>query len=190
MSSTVPTLTTPLESTDGRSRHTWPETLSSEVPNNMENTRGFHQLPFRMLVPQVVAAPIFFFPPGPGRVLVGADDGRVDQHPPDLPERRVGGEHLEQGRRPPEATHRRNRLYTASHAPNSAGRSRHGTPVRARYSRASKKSRSGSFGFGPWRVPLGLVDHRPRASQRSSVSMYRIAAAPGSRLEITLLYTG
>ena len=25
-----------------------------QFPNDMENTRGFHQLPFRMLVPQVV----------------------------------------------------------------------------------------------------------------------------------------
>ena len=40
--------------------------------------------------------PAFFPPPGAGGVLVGADDGAVDEHPPDLPEGRVGGEQLEQ----------------------------------------------------------------------------------------------
>jgi hypothetical protein len=40
-------------------------------------------------------------------------------------------------------------LCTASHSPNSAGRSRSGMPVRPRYRTASKNRRSGSRGGWP-----------------------------------------
>src|SRR5262249_56216654 len=38
----------------------------------------------------------FFLPPRPGGVLVRPDDGRVNQHPPELAERRIGSHGLEQ----------------------------------------------------------------------------------------------
>ena len=44
-----------------------------------------------------------------------------------------------------------NRLYTVFHDPKRSGRSRHGMPVFARYSTASMKVRSSSFGSGPGR---------------------------------------
>jgi hypothetical protein len=44
---------------------------------------------------------------------------------------------------------RRNRMYTVLHAPNSGGRSRHGKPVRAKYSTASRNSRSSMPGGAP-----------------------------------------
>lgn len=83
-------------------------------------------------------------------------------------------------RSPPEAAHRRDRLYAASHAPNPAGRSRHGMPVRLTYSRASKNTRSGTVGGCPPRCRLACRTNDPIAAQRSSVSMYRIAVPPGA----------
>ena len=79
----------------------------------------------------------------------------------------------------PDATHRRKRLYTASQEPNSAGRSRHGTPVRARYKSASKNARSGRVGAGPWRFFLAAATAGPRAAQRLSEIMYRMASCRG-----------
>ena len=76
----------------------------------------------------------------------------------------------------PEATHRRNRLYTASQEPNSAGRSRHGMPVRARYKRASRNARSGSSGFWPWGCRRAFSTAGPRAAQSASVIMYRMGS--------------
>jgi hypothetical protein len=91
---------------------------------------------------------------------------------------------------PPDRTHRRNRLYTASQLPNSAGRSRHGTPVRARYSRASKKSRSGSVGGCPPLYHLARSTSGCSAAQRSSVSMYRIADPPAGPQKTTEVVVG
>jgi hypothetical protein len=41
------------------------------------------------------SAPIFLHAPRSGGVLVGADDGGVDQHAPHVRKRRVGGQRLE-----------------------------------------------------------------------------------------------
>ncbi len=80
--------------------------------------------------------------------------------------------------RPPEWTCRRNRLYTASRRPNSEGKSRHGTPVRATYNRASRNSRSGRTGGDPPVRRLAASTSGAIAAQRPSVSMYRMAAPP------------
>ena len=89
-------------------------------------------------------------------------------------------------RRLPEATQRRKRLYTASQAPKSPGRSRQGTPVRATYSSASKNIRSGSTGFWPERWRLALSTAGPSAAQRASVIMYRMAFVSRRDGEITV----
>jgi hypothetical protein len=54
-------------------------------------------------------------------------------------------------------THRWNRLNTEFHLPNSGGRSRHGQPVRAIQSTASKNSR----GSGPVMVDGWQTLHEP-----------------------------
>ena len=69
-------------------------------------------------------------------------------------------------------------MYTASQAPNSAGRSRHGMPVRPRYSRASKNIRSGSTGGCPPVRRLAAATCGAIAAHRPSVSMYRMASGP------------
>jgi hypothetical protein len=83
--------------------------------------------------------------------------------------------------------HRRNRLYTASHEPNSAGRSRQGMPVRPMYNNASKNIRSGNFGRCPLVYRLAVSTSGSITFQSSSVSKYRMASVPrrgsrGSRL--------
>src|SRR5438477_3128319 len=85
----------------------------------------------------------------------------------------------------PEYTHRRSRLYTASQDPNSAGRSRHGTPVLAQYRTASKNTRSGVSGFCPALCRLARSTSGPMTAQSSSVSMYRMAIPHRSGREHT-----
>jgi len=85
---------------------------------------------------------------------------------------------------PPDATHRRNRLYTASHRPNSEGRSRHGMPVRARYRTASTNSRSLKAGGAPAGC-LTSANTAPSRSQAASVSRYRIADPPPQHRKTT-----
>ena len=69
---------------------------------------------------------------------------------------------------------RRNRLSTASHDPNSTGRSHRGTPVRARYSSAPRNIRSGSSVSCPPRCRLEAFTAGSRVAQLSSVSMHRM----------------
>jgi len=78
----------------------------------------------------------------------------------------------------PLAIQRRNRLYTASQAPNSAGRSLQGTPVRPIYNTASKNWRSGNTGGCPHLYRLACLTHGPMTVQRSSVIMYRMPSEP------------
>src|SRR5215831_633021 len=84
----------------------------------------------------------------------------------------------------PDAAQRRKRLYTASQRPNSDGKSRQGTPVRARYKSASKKSRSGSPGGWPPLCRLACWTNGSIPAQSSSVSMYRMTAPPAPDSEI------
>ena len=88
--------------------------------------------------------------------------------------------------RAPEATQRRNRLYTASQAPNSPGRSRSGMPVRAMYRVASKNIRSGSTGGWPPLCRLAWLTSGSIAAHSPSVIMYRMGSvAPGASHRLT-----
>src|SRR5262245_12465297 len=69
----------------------------------------------------------------------------------------------------PLAIQRRKRLYTASQAPNSPGRSRHGMPVRATYNTASKNIRSDKTGVCPPLYRLAASTCGPRTVHSSSV---------------------
>ncbi len=77
---------------------------------------------------------------------------------------------LHKPRHTPLSSQRRKRMYTALHAPNTAGRSRHGAPVRARKRTASINSRS----VNPAGAPRGSFTSMSAASnsfQSSSVTM-------------------
>jgi hypothetical protein len=84
----------------------------------------------------------------------------------------------------PLAIQRRNRLYTASHAPNSPGKSRHGIPVRAQNNTASKNIRSESAGSAPHLYRLARSTHGSIVVQSSSVIMYRMASEPRGEVDI------
>ena len=79
---------------------------------------------------------------------------------------------------------RRNRLYTASHAPNSLGKSRQGIPVCPQYNRASKNSRSDSWGGCPPLYRLACLTSGSMAFQSSSVNMYRMTSVSPGRIRL------
>lgn len=75
-------------------------------------------------------------------------------------------------RHTPLSSHRRKRMYTALHAPNTVGRSRQGVPVRARNRTASINSRSAKSAGAP-RGSFTSMSAASNSLQSSSVTMRR-----------------